>query len=590
AALDKELAAESKDCLLFRLEPIVNNTEEVSTSIKFKLFVKSETNLKLKSTSLEIKYNTNWFGNLIVQNGNIIINDQNDFNSSYSLTLLDMANDILKVSLNSNATNNLDEINANTERLICTIAVNIQNVDANMPIYLEQISYESVLYDSNNEIIRNICGAIEVQLKECSPTITSIDLKKSAGSENILEIQGSGFIHDSTQPSDAWCGLPSNQHRVKFTDINGDWVAPLEGDYLEWTDTKIKVKVPTEGYLNNSFSRTSTENNEYAATGKIRVCINDNVFACTCYDDSNIGDNENNGVLYVPFSTYTKDRESESGYNNGDCNHAHHARLISQLSNQSILFNIDGLPSQEAKNAFIRALNTWRCDIDINYSINSSFGIPVSMGTTPAGLAGKTTLFIGNCITDDQKVIFPSGIIFDINRPWHYNSSSNPSNKLDFESAALHEIGHALGLIHTSNNLNIMFPSLDLGIDKRTLTNDDLDGGNFCQDRSLITLPTGCGEELIELSGECNLPTRVKDTNDLQGYEVFPNPSQNLITIKGSNYLYNVKITSLTGVEFINIRNNSLYLNVDISSLPTGVYLLEVTEKNSKYMSKIIKL
>ncbi|MBK6331245.1 MAG: matrixin family metalloprotease [Bacteroidetes bacterium] len=83
-----------------------------------------------------------------------------------------------------------------------------------------------------------------------------------------------------------------------------------------------------------------------------------------------------------------------------------------------------------------------------------------------------------------------------------------PNNKIDFESAALHEIGHALGLIHTSNDPNIMYPTLDNGANKRSLTGDDLEGGQFCQTRSLVTIPqSGCGIELLPLAEDCNIPT-----------------------------------------------------------------------------------
>ncbi len=538
-----------------------------------------------------MNYNTNWFGQDIITNGNLAISN-GEFNTGYSLSTQDIASDVFEIKLESNATPaGLDYLDQNTELLLCTFGVNIQNFDTDDPIHIENTQYNSKFYDSEGILHETDCGEVNVKVEACSPEITGIDLRKSAGSESILEVTGSGFIHDSAEPRDEWCGLPNDEHRVKFIDVNGDWVAPLEGDYLEWTDTKIRVKVPTEGYVNNGFSRTDTDNDEYAATGKIRVCINDNVFACTCFDTSEPSVNSNNGELYVPFSTYTKDREGESDYNSGDCNHAHHARLRSELSNQSILFNIDALPSQDAKDAFIRALNTWRCAIDINYGINSSFGIPVTMGSTPAGLAGFTALTIGNCAIDNQKVIWPTEIVFDNTQSWHFTESNPSSTELDFESAALHEIGHTIGLIHTSNDPNIMFPSLDKGDNKRNLTGDDLEGGQFCQERSLVALPADCGIELLPLTEDCNIPTNTIELLAEANIYVYPNPTINELYINSENTDYSFSLYDMHGQQIVGpiIPKSSQFI-ISTASLSSGIYLVVIQKGSQFFNLKISKI
>ncbi len=59
---------------------------------------------------------------------------------------------------------------------------------------------------------------------------------------------------------------------------------PLEGDYLEYTNTKIRVKVPTVGYIDNSDDLYSGDeiNDGVACTGKVRVC-KDRLFKCWCF-------------------------------------------------------------------------------------------------------------------------------------------------------------------------------------------------------------------------------------------------------------------------------------------------------------------
>ncbi|XP_043723245.1 metalloendoproteinase 3-MMP-like [Telopea speciosissima] len=64
---------------------------------------------------------------------------------------------------------------------------------------------------------------------------------------------------------------------------------------------------------------------------------------------------------------------------------------------------------------------------------------------------------------------------------FHYdadeNWSTNPGqNMMDLESVAVHEIGHLLGLGHSSVQEAIMYPSISPGVTKRDLHSDDIMG------------------------------------------------------------------------------------------------------------------
>src|SRR5690606_21413562 len=191
-----QIESEIGNCLQFRIEPINTSTIENTGLLYFNLFVKSIQPIKLKSSSLRVNYNTKWFGQDIITNGNLTILN-GDFNMNYSLHTQDIASNVFEIEIQSNAIlSGLDYLDQNTELLLCTFGVNIQDFDIDDPIYIENTEYESNFYDSEGILHETDCGEINVENQACNPEITKIDFEKSAGTESVLEITGSGFIHD----------------------------------------------------------------------------------------------------------------------------------------------------------------------------------------------------------------------------------------------------------------------------------------------------------------------------------------------------------------------------------------------------------
>lgn len=70
-----------------------------------------------------------------------------------------------------------------------------------------------------------------------------------------------------------------------------------------------------------------------------------------------------------------------------------------------------------------------------------------------------------------------------INSDIHFNyanftfatTDTFPGWQFDLESVALHEMGHFLGLSHSENPEDVMYPSIASGIKKRSLSSGDIE-------------------------------------------------------------------------------------------------------------------
>ena len=141
----------------------------------------------------------------------------------------------------------------------------------------------------------------------------------------------------------------------------------------------------------------------------------------------------------------------------------------------------DQVDNNVARDAVLRAFNTWTAAgvgltfTEVTQDQNPDIFIEWRQAADPDH----------SMVWDSAHADFPPGfsiIVTDPPLPLHYDNEEHTwvdgaiANGFDIETVALHEIGHCLGMLHTTVSGSVMFPSVSDNLTLRALQSDDLDG------------------------------------------------------------------------------------------------------------------
>ncbi len=310
----------------------------------------------LYKSSVIAEFNSDALGESIIENEILEIENTGITDSEgYSVNAADVTPSKVKIEVVSN-TSEVDEMALIGESYSALVKLKLNLpglVDPGILLDESQMVHNSEYFDPESEKPEEFeCIKIEgdFDIKEvCSPPmITSFSPTTiSAGTDDTLTIRGMCF--DSIRGTS----------EVEFTDSKAGappvtWVQPLDGEYILWSDTLIKVIVPS--------IVKGMDIKQSAGTGRFRVNRGGAGIAISPLD------------LNIPFAALN--------FATGPFSNPQSKGIPISLSNynmsggQSIYYAFNFKADTNAVKAFERALINWKCATFVNYKVQDSTMVP----------------------------------------------------------------------------------------------------------------------------------------------------------------------------------------------------------------------
>ncbi|WCO01832.1 T9SS type A sorting domain-containing protein [Psychroserpens ponticola] len=390
--------------------------------------------------------------------------------------------------------------------------------------------------------------------------ITSFDPAiATAGTQTVLTINGSGF--------------GTTKQNVGFANANdggATFTLALESQILTWTDNQVTVQIPSQGGSGPFALINSAATAVIAQSGNLDI---------TYAEINAVFDPDGNGNFAYPTQHINND--GSGGY-------------IWQMETD---FN----NNTAANESFTRAFDTWRCETGINWTIGAVTATDVIAdddinvirfddgSEMASGTLGVCTSRFGGCYTQAQPttemqwLATELDIVFNDTTNWQFGPANANNSQIDFETVAVHELGHGHQLTHVIDTNKIMHFAIGGGTNNRSLSASDISGGNDIQSRSTTLTP--CGAPVM-IDFDCSTLS-VSDQGFAENISIYPNPAKDLLNIKHSGtirldtaILYDVRGRLISTLDLSNTTS------INTSQLHSGIYFIRIDDTDGNTLTK----
>ncbi|MFT2010762.1 T9SS type A sorting domain-containing protein [Pontibacter sp. 13R65] len=318
------------------------------------------------------------------------------------------------------------------------------------------------------------------------PAITNFTpTEASAGTGAIITINGRDF------------GNSRGDGYVEFRnadDGGSTWIKPLPRDYISWSNTQIRVQLPSYG-----------ENGGTAGSGQIRVTAADGNNATSI------------GSLSIPF-VY-----SNLAFDNGTRSFRPILTNVNGSGGYTIRFGPGMQSRAAAQEGFKRAMNNWICNTRINWRIGSNTSIAeaidddiITVNFVPSSQVGQNVLAstvsrYEGCRSGNDTLLWVSEFDMQINSAinWQYGPNGPGRGQFDFETVMLHELGHAHQLGHVILPRAVMHHAVESQAQNLDLSSNDITGANFVMTGSLVANICQEPPMIAKTDADCNLAEEI---------------------------------------------------------------------------------
>ncbi len=563
-----------------------------SSDIRFRVLCSSDIpSTYLNSMHLPLIYDPSEYTEDPFESDNISIGLALEFEGDYTLNKERINENIVGFAVSNNSMS--DPIFIGNEFIpILEGTINISSLDLDVLPHIDIL--KSGLLENTSYVTPDFTGSPQLWncldfddniFNEFMPRIDSIaPLNVSAGvgdmSENgipgVITIYGSGFGTPAPGAFSAGTvGFPDAESIIPTSQlVTQSLTFPAELDYISWSDTQIRVRVPSR---NNNIDSDADQG--VATSGRITVNVNGN---------STISSQE----LYVHFGMFN-DYQLDSNNVIG----AKKRRMSARWRNvfperEGYIISIDTSVLNNIPNAYSQieeALDEWRCnqdhpiwvELDTTMS-NINTGIISMSNVVPNSLAALTG------IVDDHHTCPGISVsnLFDIGLNPQFTFVDFPITSPDsffLKKIMVHEFGHAFLARHTVNR-SIMYPD-QFFENIFSLTSDD----HLCGEHTFIIGNSGppcepISNSVLNLnigSFDCQTNSVFKNVRQQFEFEIFPNPAQDLLNINIDNIELQGRIQSIRILDIggkVVYEEQADYEDINLRKLPSGLYFVQLMQ------------